>query len=332
MALTILHPGLYTTIQDLGRFGFQQYGVITSGAMDEQALRIANMLVANDANAACLEITLIGPTLIFTKPTLFAITGGNLQPELNGQPLMMWQPHVAKSGDVLQLSNARTGCRSYLALAGGIDVPVVLNSRSTYVRAQLGGLEGRLLKKRDVIEHAPLSRLQLTLLRELSDKRLAWHAFYPNLHTNAQEVTVRFTRGLEYDSFTKESITNFTKNHYRVTPQSDRMGCRMSGVALERQTTQELLSEAVAFGTIQVPPNGQPIILLADHQTTGGYPKIGQIISADLSLLAQLRPGAKVRFTEVTHAEAELRYLQNARHLALLAYTIKDQYKKLSAQ
>lgn len=331
MALTILHPGLYTTVQDLGRFGFQKYGVITSGAMDEQALRIANMLVANEANAACLEITLIGPTLIFTKPTLFAITGGNLQPELNGQPLKMWQPHVAQSGDVLQLSNARTGCRSYLALAGGIDVPVILNSRSTYVRAQLGGLEGRLLKKRDVIEHCPLNAVQLSLLQALSYQQLSWHAFYPNLATTSQEVTVRFTQGLEYDTFTKESHVNFTKNYYRVTPQSDRMGCRLSGVALVRHTTEELLSEAVAFGTIQIPPNGQPIVLLADHQTTGGYPKVGQVISADLSLLAQLRPGAKVRFTEVSHAEAEQYYLHNARHLALLDHSIKTHYKKLSS-
>lgn len=328
MTITITQPGLLATVQDLGRYGAQQYGVIVSGAADNQALRIANMLVGNEEHFACLEITLFGTAITFDEDTLFAVTGGDLFAHLNGEPITMWRPLLAKKGDTLKFIMARTGCRAYIAFAGGIDVPVVMNSRSTYLRAEIGGHLGRALQKNDVLATGRLSSLQQNVLATLKEAPYNWATYYPDSEITSQFVTLRYTTGNEYEYFTKASVQNFETTRYQVLPQSDRMGYRLNGVAVKLTQPLELLSEAVTFGTIQVPPNGQPIVLLTDRQTTGGYPKIGQVIANDLCRLAQLRPMAKIRFQQISHREAEQHLLSTERDLYKIKRAIRFKLKQ----
>ncbi|RZK62183.1 MAG: biotin-dependent carboxyltransferase family protein [Hymenobacter sp.] len=330
MSLRIIRPGLLTTVQDLGRPGYQHLGVVLSGALDATALRVANLLVGNPENAAGLEITLLGPTLRFEADHLLALTGADLSPTLNGQPLPLHRPVAVRAGTVLAFGAARAGCRAYLAVAGGLAVPRVLGSRGTYLRAALGGWHGRALQAGDELPvDAPTAvEQQLTHLLAPATVSHAWVAAHwtpgpllcPRPHP---QPLIRAVRGPEYNQFTEASQRAFWREPFTITPAADRMGYRLRGPVLVRETATELLSSAVTFGTVQVPPGGQPIALLADAQTTGGYPRLAQVITADFAALAQARPGQALRFQEVSLAEAQAQYLAQERRLRALRRAIE---------
>lgn len=314
MSLRVIQPGLLTTFQDSGRIGLQQYGVIVSGAMDPLALQIANHLVGNDDHEAAMEITLSGPTLLLEQDCLIAITGADLSAKIDGHPIPGWRPVWVRGGSQLQFGAPVFGVRAYLSVAGGFDLPVVMNSRSTYLRAGLGGFEGRALRAGDRIALRSPSRASLLradrLARAANDRPFAcasWSANFDRLGYSSHPV-IRVTRGNQYDWFTDESLLAFTSEQFRVTPQSDRMGYRLSGPPLQLSEPRELLSEAVTMGTIQVPGNGQPIVLMADRPTTGGYAKIAQIATVNLSALAQVLPGTELRFQFISLEESQSLY------------------------
>lgn len=310
--MIILKPGLLTTVQDLGRYGFQKFGVITSGAMDPVAHRIANLLVGNEESSPTLEITMLGPAIQFQEDSLIAICGGNLAPEIDGNPVHLWRSIFIKKESILRFPQRKADCRAYLAVAGGFQIPKVMNSRSTYLRANLGGFKGRALQGNDQIPFGPLSKLSYEILTSL-EKKLTHNKFVEATWTIAADLipdysenpAIRVMKGRQFHLFTKESQDKLYTEPFVVSPQSDRMGFRLKGPTLALDQTEEMISEAVGFGTIQVPADGNPIVLLADRQTTGGYPKIAQIATVDLPLIAQTKPGDSLRFIDISHSYAQ---------------------------
>ncbi len=299
--IEVVKPGLFTTIQDQGRWGYQAYGVGIAGAMDAWALAAANLLVGNPEGAAGLEMTIWGPSLNFYRETWFAVTGADLTPRLNGTPIPNWMGHRAPAGSLLSFGPRRRGVRAYLAVAGGLDVPIVMGSRSTYLLGGFGGLDGRPLKAQD--------RLSVGSLAQIPEP-LEGFVFPENLRpAYRKDPRLRTVLGPFQDFFSPEGLAAFLSEEYLITANSDRMGYRLQGKAITRKKTGELITCGLANGTIQVPPNGQPIILLADRQTIGGYPIIATVIHADLSLAAQCAPGDSVRFDEVSPEEAREAYL-----------------------
>lgn len=312
MSIQVIQPGLMTTIQDLGRFGSQKYGVVVSGSMDTYALRIANILVGNAENEGALEMTLLGATLQFTEDTLIALTGGDFQATIDGQIIPMWRPLLVPKGAILKCKSAIKGCRGYISFAGGLAIPTVMSSKSTYTRAHLGGFEGRALQKKDCLACHTMTVENKSILQLVTQKTkpVTWTANGHALVSSTQTPTIRILPGTEFDRFDQTSQQTFVNQPYTLTTAADRMGYRLEGTPLKLSEPFSLLSEGVTYGTIQVPPNGQPIILMADRQTTGGYPKIGQVISADLPKLAQLQANAKIRFIQVTMEEAERAFIE----------------------
>ena len=315
MSIKVLHPGLLTSIQDIGRYGYQKHGVIVSGAMDAYSLRIANLLVGNEETTAALEITLLGPRLVIEQDILIAITGGDLSPTVDDTPIPMWRPVYLKQGSVLKFGACKSGCRAYLAVGGGYQLPAVMNSKSTYLRAGIGGFNGRAIKKDDCLTVAPLSERSARLMAKLA-KNTNQSFSAPSWYFGSHHVTqhpaipvIRVTRGIQYDCFSNETKREVFHQIYQVTPQSDRMGYRLSGKPLMLAQPLEMISEAVALGTVQVPPDGNPIILLADRQTVGGYPKIAQVALVDIPKVAQIKPGGQMQFCEISGYEAEELYL-----------------------
>lgn len=317
MGIKVVQPGLLATIQDLGRYGVQKFGVIVGGAMDSNSLRIANLLVGNSQNEGALEVTLYGTSLLFESDELIAITGGNLQPTVDGKEVPMWRPLFIRKGSTLKFQAAISGCRAYVAFGGGIQVPIVMNSKSTYLRAGIGGFEGRRLEKGDVFECGNRTALGDDLFYQLQNEptHFPWSVNYTSFINLKKMKTIRIIRGSEYDRFDENSINTFLSTPYTVSMQADRMGYRLEGEIIKLKEPFELLSEGVTYGTIQVPSNGQPIILMADRQTTGGYPKIGQVISADLSSLAQMQATDQVYFQEVTLEEAQIALIEQEKQL-----------------
>ncbi len=314
MSIRVNRPGLLTTIQDLGRYGLQQYGVIVSGAMDPLALRISNLLVGNEQHEAALEITLSGPALLFERDTLIAITGADLSAVIDGQRVPLWRPIFVKQGSLLEFGSPIRGSRAYMSVAGGFDVPLVMQSRSTYLRAGVGGFKGRPLQTGDVLHLRSASRFATRQLKRMSEKdserpfvATTWFAGL-DLATYADDPTIRVISGGQNDWFDDESREAFVSEPFRVTKQSDRMGYRLAGPTLRFIQPRELVSEAVTVGTIQVPPEGQPIILMADRPTTGGYAKIAQVATVDIPVLAQLKPGAQIRFLTISVEGAQELY------------------------
>jgi antagonist of KipI len=297
MSIQVLRPGLLTTIQDLGRWGKQRYGVVVGGAMDTFALRMANLLVGNEEGAAALEMTLLGPTLRFEQDTLIALCGGEFRATVGDVPLPTWRPVFMEKGSILTCGSATSGCRGYLAIAEGIDVPVVLGSRSTYLHGKFGGHEGRAIQKGDIlnIAHSTLAVSRTPCPWRVGSVTPAYD----------DHPTLRVILGSELDWLSSQSQETLFHSEYVVTPQSDRMGYRLSGPKLQLQFPRELISEAVCPGVIQVPADGQLILLMADCATTGGYPKAACVASVDLPLAAQLRPGEKLRFAAISLAEAQ---------------------------
>ncbi|MCM3162396.1 biotin-dependent carboxyltransferase family protein [Metabacillus litoralis] len=333
--MTTLRSGLLTTIQDLGRYGYQKYGVIVSGAMDSYSLRIANLLVGNSEGEAALEITLMGPTLLFEKDMLIAITGGDLSPTIEGASVPLWRPVFVKKGSKLQFGLQKSGCRAYLAVAGGFAVNEIMKSKSTYLRAEIGGYQGRAIQEGDILEVNSMSEGAFSQIEKLKNKQnkrpfqpanwsVRWNEFLPLI----KNPNIRVLPGTQYEKFTSHSKEQFFTQSFRVSPQSDRMGYRLSGPAIELEEKLEMLSEAVAHGTIQIPPDGNPIILLADRQTTGGYPKIGQVATVDLPVVAQVMPGQSISFTEITLEDAERLYLEKEKNLKQLAVSITYKLKQ----
>ena len=325
MSLHILRPGLLTTVQDLGRPGYQHIGVVVSGALDAVALRVANLVVGNTEDAAGLEITLLGPTIRFEADHLIALTGADLSPTLDGQPMPMHRPVAVRAGTVLAFGAARAGCRAYLAVAGGLAVPLVLGSRATYLRAALGGWHGRAAQAGDELPVGEPTATGQQLRHLIAPASLAarWAAarWTPGpvlCPTPCPQPILRAIKGPEYEQFSAASQRAFWHEPFAITPAADRMGYRLHGPGLQREIATELLSSAVTFGTVQVPPGGQPIVLLADAQTTGGYPRLAQVITADFSVLAQAAPGQQLRFQEVPLAEAQTLYLAQERRVRAL--------------
>jgi KipI family sensor histidine kinase inhibitor len=297
-ALQILRAGMFTTVQDLGRRGYRAEGVPLSGAADPFALRVANLLVGNDENDAGLEFTLVGPEVKFVHDTVVALGGAEFP------SIPRWRPVAIKGGTTLKIGPSRNGSRGYLAVAGGIDVPPVLGSRSTYVRARLGGHQGRRLINGDVL---PLRDVQRPF-------RNHWRIDERIMPRYSSFAVVRVIPGEHAGQFD----ARWTDRVFKVSTQSDRMGVRMIGDALLRTLTDDLISSVVAPGTIQVPPDGQPIVLLADAQTIGGYPQIAHVIAVDLPVMAQLRPGDEVRFILVTLDDARELIAAQERAIGLL--------------
>ncbi|GAA4498178.1 5-oxoprolinase subunit PxpC [Hymenobacter ginsengisoli] len=328
MSISVLKPGLLTTVQDEGRLGYQHTGLVVSGALDALALRTANLLVGNPPGAAGLEITLQGPTLRFEADALLALTGANLVASLNGQAVPLGRPVAVRAGAVLAFGRPKASGRAWLAVAGGVAVPVVLGSRATYLRAGLGGLAGRALQAGDELPVGEWSTIGRRLFESLRPEAPAsgaparWYAPASPLASPGAPLVVRALPGPEYAQFAPESQRAFWEENFSVTTEADRMGCRLSGPPLARATATELLSSAVTFGTVQVPAGGQPIVLLADRQTTGGYPRLAQVISADLGKLAQALPGTRLRFQLATLAEAQALYLAQERRLRALARAV----------
>ncbi|MFB5253499.1 biotin-dependent carboxyltransferase family protein [Bacillus mycoides] len=321
MDVEVLHAGMFTTVQDLGRSHYQQYGVPVGGAMDKNALRMINMLVGNEENEAGLEITIMGPKLLIKKTTLLAIGGADMEPLLNGERIPLWRPVLAEEGSMLCLGKAKSGCRAYVTFAGGINIDRTMGSKSTYIRAALGGIEGRMLKKGDYFQIGTGAEVGSRFIRNLQEEeriKTKWAICNNTLPKYKKQPILRVITDFEYDQFTEESIKSFFSKEYKVSKYADRMGYRLDGDVLNRVEEIEILSSPVTFGTIQVPNGGQPIILMADRQTTGGYPRIGNVISVDLPLLAQLKPGDYVTFEKITMEEAAQLYIEQETSMSLL--------------
>ncbi len=296
----VVKPGLLTTVQDFGRFGFQKYGVPVSGVMDTYAFVAANFLVGNESSDACLEITLLGPELKFLSDAHIAIAGADLSPTLNGDAVSCWQTLRACEGDVLAFGPTRSGFRAYLAAKGGVDVPVMLGSRSTYIRGCFGGFHGRQLKAGDVIEVCKPKRLLDSYL-----------SMPPGLVPSyGREFTVEAVLGPQSYCFTNRGVETFLSGVYTVTAESDRMGYRLDGPEVEQRSTTGFVSEAVPVGAVQVPESGKPIIVMRDAQTTGGYPKIAVITTPDISRLGQATPNDKIRFSKTSPSRAREKLLE----------------------
>ena len=304
MSSLVIHDGgPLTTIQDLGRPGHLRVGIPESGPMDREALVLANRLVGNADGAAALECTVIGPRVEFTDGRVVAVTGADMPVALNGAEAPRWQAFGVKAGDVLKLGPAKTGVRAYVAISGGIDTPPALGSRATYLRGQLGGLSGRALRRGDRVPLAPCRPARLGRVRP--DRVPAYSA----------EPEVRVVLGPQDDRFTGRGIAAFLGGPYEVLPQSDRMGARLRGPLIEHTRGHDIVSDGIPLGGIQVVGDGQPIVLLVDRQSTGGYTKIATVCSFDIGRVGQVKPGQRLRFRRVTVAEAHAALRASQEHL-----------------
>jgi biotin-dependent carboxylase-like uncharacterized protein len=305
-----VRSGFFTAVQDLGRFGYLKFGVPVSGALDEFSLRVANMLVRNDQGDACLEMTMLGAELEAVHDTQIAVAG-DIAFQINGHEAQAWQTITVKNGDSITFGKVRTGCRAYLAVRGGVDVPMVLGSRSTHARGEIGGMQGRPLKAEDYIEGFDTSH-PIDQLLSLPEE------FIPEF---GGKIDVDVLLGPQQESFTQEGIETFLSNSYNVTIESDRMGYRLDGPIIQRSEQVDTISDAILPGSVQVPADGKPIITMLDAQTTGGYPKMATVVSPDLHVLGQAKPGDNISFHETTLMQAHHRLLEDRKRY----HNIEDQ-------
>lgn len=292
--ITTVNPGFLTTIQDEGRWGYQAFGMPVAGAMDRYAYRVANLLVGNRDNAAAIEMTMLGAAFRFDEAQMVAICGADMAAKLDGVAVANWSAFWAPKGSELRMDCAVNGCRAYLAVRGGIQVPKVLGSRSTYVRAKVGGLQGRALRAGDVLE------VGLDQETDIQPRALG-APFVPEYDS---DITLRVLLGPQDDMFLPEAITTFFSSQYTITDEADRMGYRLEGAKIAHVDKADIISDALSLGAIQIPAHGMPIIMMADRQTTGGYAKIGTVIGPDLARLAQAKSGDVIRFVHVTEETA----------------------------
>ena len=286
MGIMFLKGGLMTTVQDAGRRGYQRFGLGVSGAVDVHAFTYANILVGNTHNEAVLEVTLLGPTLEFTSPAVIAVTGGDLGAMVNGAAIPMYRALQVQKGDILSFGTPKSGCRAYISFAGGLAITPIMGSRSTYIKANLGGYEGRKLEKGDEIAFRKPGTCP---------PNLSWRAMPPEHFPGS--YTVRVLMGPQEDRFTAKGIETFLNEPYTVTNEFDRMGYRLTGPKIEHVTDGNIITDGITFGAIQV-PNGEPIIMLSDRQTTGGYAKIASVINVDMPMVAQCKAGDTLRFVK----------------------------------
>ncbi len=290
--LEIITGGALTTVQDAGRFGVMKNGFTQSGAMDSHSMKLANALLKNDLNAPVLEMTMKGITAWFTEETFFCLSGGNFSAKLNENRIERNTVYKAAKNDIISVGAAQSGFRCYLAVGGGFIVPGFAGSASTNLKISLGGFEGRKLRTYDVIETGvPSPDIKAGNCLPAED--------YPDL------IEIGAVPGPQSDMFTDEDIKTFFSAEYTVTSELDRMGIRLDGPELQSKSGKDIISDGIVFGSVQIPNSGKPIILMADHQTTGGYAKIATVASVFLPELAQARPGNKIRFTEMKVEEAE---------------------------
>lgn len=325
MGICVQRGGPLTTVQDKGRLGYQNLGFSASGAMDRRALRLANLLLDNEENAAVLEVTMVGPKFTFESPNCFVLTGADLKASLNGQMLETNRVYAAGAGDVVDFPQSfpSRGARAYIGFAGGLDLPPLMGSRSTYLKGKMGGLEGRGLKAGDRLEFlAPHPQLPNLEKRRLPED---FEAVY-----GGRQVKIRVILGPQEDSFTPEGLELFLNQPYRVTPNSDRMGSRLDGPVIPHKGRADIISDGIAFGAIQVPSEGKPIILLADRQSTGGYTKIANVITVDLPKVAQRMVGDEIRFEAVSVEQAQqwLRQEEEALEKAAKAWQTRPSFWK----
>jgi len=291
---SVIKPGLLTTVQDRGRFGFRAFGLSPGGAMDSLAARVANLLAGNGPDAALLEMTLLGGTFRFQTRAYVAVCGADMGCRLNGVPVRNWSAFAVPAGGELTFGHAASGCRAYLALRGGICLPPVLGSRATFLRAGIGGFGGRALRVADLIPFAKKSGA-------VPGPRFLPAHLAPDY---PEEIRLRVLSGPQDDLFEPEGLRTFFSSVYTVTPRNDRMGYCLSGPAIRHRSGADIISDALCAGAVQVPGDGLPLIMTADHQTTGGYAKIGAVISPDLPRLVQARQGTRVRFVRCSDSEA----------------------------
>lgn len=307
MELKINKGGMFTTVQDLGRWGHQSEGVPVAGAMDLEALRLGNTMLGNDENAAALEVTILGPEIAVAGEGLVLFAGADLGFSVNGETVGSWKVAALKDGDVLSFTAPKRGCRGCLCFPGGIDVPVVMGSRSTYTRAKIGGYQGRALKSGDMLKTGE----GLAAWRKLAGFTLP-EELCPDY---SAEKPLKILTGLQEDAFTKEGIETFFSSEYTVSTETDRMGSRLEGPAIKHgEKGADIVSDGIPMGAVQIPGHGTPIAMLADRQTTGGYTKIGVLTPASIQTLVQRLPGLKIRFERASMPEAvaELQKTKNA--------------------
>ncbi|CAM4297247.1 biotin-dependent carboxyltransferase family protein [Jeotgalicoccus halotolerans] len=300
MALKIINPGLFTTVQDLGRYGYESYGFTPAGVMDYESYYLANALLGNDYNCGVLELTLYGITFEVLHSTSMSSAGAEMELTINEEPFETGTAVDLVKGDIVKFGGVKKGARTYIAFSGGLDLPKELGSYSTHTRSQMGGYKGRVLKAGYIL---PVKG------------KTVEHNFPVITKILTEDTEIRFIPGQQNDRFDSVNKRIFTESEYTLTKDSDRMGCRLEGPAVGSADDDDILSEPTQFGSIQVPKNGQPIVLLADRQTAGGYKKIGTVAKVDLPKIAQKKPGEKITFTEVSVDEASQLYKDSLKAL-----------------
>lgn len=319
MGIRILKPGLLTTVQDLGRTGYQSQGFSVAGVMDQRSFKIANLLLDNPENEPVLEFTLIGPTIQFTSPTIIAITGADFQPTINDKPVPMYTAIYVNRGEILKLGSARSGSRGYIAFSSYLNVPVVMGSHCTNMKSSLGGFKGRKLMAEDYIGF----RIKRRYLPFFLSRTLDPDDFSSN------KETLRVVLGPQDEKFTADGIKTFLSEEYSVTSEFDRMGCRLDGPFIASKNGSDIISDAICFGSVQVPAHGKPIILLADRQTTGGYAKIATVASVDIPKLVQRKTDDKIRFKAISVEEAQQLILDEVKEMDVMRDKIHTPCKEV---
>ncbi len=305
MSMQIISPGPLTTVQDLGRTGYMASGFSTSGVMDRKAAKTANLIVGNNEGDAVLEMTMAGITACFTEDNVIAVTGADFSPQINGAPVDMYSAVAVRAGEVLSLSASRNGCRAYLAVAGGFNLPAVMGSLSTNLKCTIGGYEGRKLALGDVIPlRSPKKNLPCMSMRKINFEE-----------PDGYNAVLRVVMGPQDDYFEQDGIDTFLKEVYTVTGSSDRMGIKFEGMPIESKHGVDIISDGISLGSVQVPSSGKPIIMMADRQTTGGYAKIATVIGVDIPKLAQMKPNGRVCFDKVSVETAQKLYNNEVREL-----------------
>lgn len=329
MALVIITPGPLTSVQDLGRVGYAANGYPECGACDPYALVLGNLLCGNEENAAALEFTLMGPSVTADMDTVLVLTGGVTSPAIDGQQVSMHRPFLLRKGQTLTIGPISQGLRGYLCAAGGVDVPVVLGSRCTDMKSRIGGVEGRALCMGDQVPIGKTAVHSLNSKQQAADQireqGWAYAVSTPRRWIDGKPCPVlRCIAGPQEDAFTDEALSILTRAAYTLTPDSNRMGVKLSGAVLPSKAGVDIISDGILSGVVQVSANGQPIIMMADHQTTGGYAKIATVLPCDLSAAAQVRPGETVFFRLVTMAEG-MRAMQLEKYkLAYVRKTVSE--------
>ncbi len=306
MSITILKPGIMSSIQDLGRWGYQQFGVPVSGAMDRISASVANIICGNDENEAVIEMTLHGTSILFNENTYCAITGGGCQVYIDEIELPFNRLLYIPAFTILHTKSSSTGCRSYLAMAGGLEIEKQMGSASTYTASGIGGMKGRNLKTGDILSIKKTNRLfDFNTLKTISGELRMSHWHVPDLvGMNERDNIIHVVAGPEYDLFDEVTRNKFFQSTYTIGLQSNRMGYRLEGEKLFMIHKHEMVSTPVTEGIIQVTNEGHPIILMADAQTTGGYPRIARVCTRDISKLSQMQPGEKIKFNKIDEKES----------------------------